>query len=256
MGQNYDPVTGLTFLKYTVIHIWICSTTLLVDTHSNSSNYHTYTRFPDRHILIKVGGVYVHITLIRYAYLYIYRYIQHPVAIKALGGDRSDLPLPMYLTKKERKRIRKTARAEREQEKRDKMMMGKCCAHIASYIIMSLCVIHSSIYLVMLFLCIVFMRAYTRMWACLAYIRVYYIKLYILSHTDTYTHSYTYIHPYTLTHIFHYIARILMHVYSYKHTHTPLHLFTPTYRSDPCGGTQIQALQLHESPRRPSHSRP
>ena len=71
-----------------------------------------------------------------HSYLYIhthlhpiYRYIQHPVAIKALGGDRSDLPLPMYLTKKERKRIRKTARAEREQEKRDKMMMGKCRVH-------------------------------------------------------------------------------------------------------------------------------
>lgn len=35
-----------------------------------------------------------------------------------------EAPLPMYLTKKERKRIRKQARAERENEKRDKIMMG------------------------------------------------------------------------------------------------------------------------------------
>ena len=41
-----------------------------------------------------------------------------------MGGERAEVPLPMYLTKKERKRIRKTAREEREREKRDKMMMG------------------------------------------------------------------------------------------------------------------------------------
>ena len=52
------------------------------------------------------------------------RYVQHPVAVKALSGDKAEVPLPMYLTKKERKRIRKTAREEREREKRDKMMMG------------------------------------------------------------------------------------------------------------------------------------
>lgn len=51
-------------------------------------------------------------------------YIQHPVAIKPLGGERPDRPMPMFLTKKERKRIRKTRRAEVEQEKRDKQMMG------------------------------------------------------------------------------------------------------------------------------------
>ena len=51
-------------------------------------------------------------------------YVQHPVTVKAIGGDRPEVPLPMYLTKKERKRIRKTAREEREREKRDKMMMG------------------------------------------------------------------------------------------------------------------------------------
>ena len=32
--------------------------------------------------------------------------------------------MPMFLTKKERKRIRRTAREAREREKRDKMMMG------------------------------------------------------------------------------------------------------------------------------------
>jgi U4/U6 small nuclear ribonucleoprotein PRP3 len=50
--------------------------------------------------------------------------VQHPVAVRALGGERPEQPMPMYLTKKERKRIRKTAREEREREKRDKMMMG------------------------------------------------------------------------------------------------------------------------------------
>lgn len=53
-----------------------------------------------------------------------YKYIQHPVPIKALGGDAPEVPLPMFLTKKERKRIRKQTRATREQEKRDKMMLG------------------------------------------------------------------------------------------------------------------------------------
>ena len=52
------------------------------------------------------------------------RYVQHPVPVKALGGERPDEPLKLYLTKKERKRIRRSAREEREQEKRDKMLMG------------------------------------------------------------------------------------------------------------------------------------
>ena len=46
------------------------------------------------------------------------------MAVRAIVGERAEVPLPMYLTKKERKRIRKTAREEREREKRDKMMMG------------------------------------------------------------------------------------------------------------------------------------
>jgi len=53
-----------------------------------------------------------------------FRYVQHPVSIKPLGGEKAQLPLPMFLTEKERKRIRKTSRREKEQEKRDKQSMG------------------------------------------------------------------------------------------------------------------------------------
>lgn len=54
-----------------------------------------------------------------------YQYVQHPVPPTPLGGESVvDAPLPLYLTVKERKRIRKKAREEREQEKRDKQMMG------------------------------------------------------------------------------------------------------------------------------------
>lgn len=64
------------------------------------------------------------------SYVKTYKYIQHPVPIKPITstagnhGTEGDVPMLMYLTKKERKRIRKTARAERETEKRDKMMLG------------------------------------------------------------------------------------------------------------------------------------
>jgi U4/U6 small nuclear ribonucleoprotein PRP3 len=53
-----------------------------------------------------------------------HKYIQHPVPVRPLGGDKADEPLPMFLTKKERKRIRRKAREEREREKRDMQMMG------------------------------------------------------------------------------------------------------------------------------------
>lgn len=54
-----------------------------------------------------------------------FKYVQHPVAPKPLTGDPGEeRPLPVYLTAKERKRIRKKAREEREQEKRDKQSMG------------------------------------------------------------------------------------------------------------------------------------
>jgi U4/U6 small nuclear ribonucleoprotein PRP3 len=70
-------------------------------------------------------------SLVAITYVKSFQYVQHPVAVKALGGEKPDQPLPMYLTKKERKRIRKQARAARETEKRDKMMMGKhICAPV------------------------------------------------------------------------------------------------------------------------------
>ena len=47
------------------------------------------------------------------AHVKTYIYVQHPPSIKALGGEKPAVPLPMYLTKKERKRIRKTAREQR-----------------------------------------------------------------------------------------------------------------------------------------------
>lgn len=52
------------------------------------------------------------------------KYIQHPVPVKTLGAEMADTPLPMFLTKRERKRIRRQSREEREREKRDMQMMG------------------------------------------------------------------------------------------------------------------------------------
>eukprot|EP01040_Poterioochromonas_malhamensis_P008368 gene8368-9054_t len=53
-----------------------------------------------------------------------YKFIQHPIPLKPLGDTKTVPILPMYLTKKERKKLRKSQRAEREKEKRDKMMLG------------------------------------------------------------------------------------------------------------------------------------
>lgn len=53
-----------------------------------------------------------------------FKLIQHPIPIKPLGGETTTVPLPMYLTKIERKKLRKARRLEKEQEKRDKQMMG------------------------------------------------------------------------------------------------------------------------------------
>lgn len=53
-----------------------------------------------------------------------YKYIQHPLPIKPLIAELQQTPLPMYLTKKERKKLRKANRQEREREKRDKQMLG------------------------------------------------------------------------------------------------------------------------------------
>ena len=52
------------------------------------------------------------------------RLVQHPPVIKALGGDKPDKTMPIFLTKKEQKRVRKTRRQQVEQERRDKQMMG------------------------------------------------------------------------------------------------------------------------------------
>jgi hypothetical protein len=53
-------------------------------------------------------------------------YIQHPIPVKPLGMNETaaNAIVPVYLTKKERKKLRKATRAEREREKRDKMMIG------------------------------------------------------------------------------------------------------------------------------------
>jgi len=52
------------------------------------------------------------------------RLVQHPPAIKALGGDKPEKTMPIFLTKKEQKRVRKTRRQQVEQDRRDKQMMG------------------------------------------------------------------------------------------------------------------------------------
>jgi len=56
-----------------------------------------------------------------------HKLVQHPVPVRPLGvgaaGERT-VVLPMFLTKQERKKLRRTSRQEREMEKRDKMMMG------------------------------------------------------------------------------------------------------------------------------------
>ena len=63
-------------------------------------------------------------SLLDIAHAKTHRYVQHPPCIKPLGGEKPSMPLPMFLTLKERKRIRKNKRAVKEQEKRDKIVMG------------------------------------------------------------------------------------------------------------------------------------
>lgn len=53
-----------------------------------------------------------------------YKYIQHPVPVKPLGGKEKPIILKTYMTKKELKKLRKSTRREREQLKRDQQMMG------------------------------------------------------------------------------------------------------------------------------------
>jgi U4/U6 small nuclear ribonucleoprotein PRP3 len=53
-----------------------------------------------------------------------HKFIQHPVCIKAIGGEKQITVVPMFLTKKEKRKIRKSKRAAAEREKLDKIMMG------------------------------------------------------------------------------------------------------------------------------------
>ena len=52
-------------------------------------------------------------------------YIQHPVPVKNEYIEKMNkISLPMFLTKKERKRLRKLRRQEKEKEKQEKMKLG------------------------------------------------------------------------------------------------------------------------------------
>jgi len=53
-----------------------------------------------------------------------FKLLQHPPGTEALKTAAPEVALPMYLTERERKRIRKQRRMGIEQEKRDKQMMG------------------------------------------------------------------------------------------------------------------------------------
>lgn len=57
-----------------------------------------------------------------------HKLVQHPVPCRPLNAaadqKRQEIVLPTYLTKRERKKLRRATRQERELEKRDKMMMG------------------------------------------------------------------------------------------------------------------------------------
>jgi U4/U6 small nuclear ribonucleoprotein PRP3 len=58
-----------------------------------------------------------------------HKYVQHPPAVKGLVVSKGgEAVMPVYLTKKERKRIRRQARLEKEQEKRDKVALGLMAA--------------------------------------------------------------------------------------------------------------------------------
>ena len=48
------------------------------------------------------------------------KYVQHPIPITSLANLKTEQALPMFLTKRERHRIRKKRRAEEEQERRRK----------------------------------------------------------------------------------------------------------------------------------------
>lgn len=78
------------------------------------------------HLTLPLSCLYIQLYngMLYNSVLWYIRYVQHPIPIKPLGGDKAPEALTLYLTKKERKRIRRTAREERELEKRDKLIMG------------------------------------------------------------------------------------------------------------------------------------
>jgi len=49
-------------------------------------------------------------------------YIEHPVQLKPTGED--EVVIPMFLTKKEQKKLRRRTRMEREKEKQEKVLLG------------------------------------------------------------------------------------------------------------------------------------
>ena len=52
-------------------------------------------------------------------------YVQHPVPVKNEYIEKMNkVALPMFLTKKERKRLRKLGRQEKEKDKQEKMKLG------------------------------------------------------------------------------------------------------------------------------------
>jgi U4/U6 small nuclear ribonucleoprotein PRP3 len=54
-----------------------------------------------------------------------WKYVQHPVEVAPAGGERPvERPVEVMLTKKERKRIRRQSRSDREREKQDKIQLG------------------------------------------------------------------------------------------------------------------------------------
>eukprot|EP01031_Cornospumella_fuschlensis_P029232 gene29232-35287_t len=67
-------------------------------------------------------------SLLQIAYSKTYTYIQHPPPFRSLADSAhlktATITMPVYLTKKERKKMRKAARMAREQEKRDKQLLG------------------------------------------------------------------------------------------------------------------------------------
>ncbi len=72
-------------------------------------------------VAASIADDYEHVTIVN---IKTHKFIQHPVCIKAIGGEKQITVVPMFLTKKEKRKIRKSKRAAAEKEKLDKIMMG------------------------------------------------------------------------------------------------------------------------------------